>query len=250
MMDMVQAEPEQFYQAKRLQHSAGTLSYRIMYPHDFNSEKRYPLVLFLHGSGERGEDNQAQLTHGAALFADSASRRDYPAIVIFPQASTNDDWAKVNVTRDTQPLALEFASVNAPPTIAMQGVLALLEDFSARTYVDKQRIYVGGLSMGAMGTYEILARRPEMFAAAIPICGGGNPDNAAYYRKGLPLWAFHGEEDKVVAPSLSVQMVEAINQHGGNAKLTLYSETGHNSWDKAFAEPELLAWLFAQQKGA
>lgn len=247
MISAVQARDSQLYQAKRFQYSGGSLQYRILYPHNFTPDKTYPLLLFLHGSGERGGDNLAQLTHGASLFTQKDIRQGYPAIVIFPQAPAEDDWANVEVDASFKPYKLTFSEVSVPVTASMQGVLALMDELSAKPFVDRQRIYVGGLSMGAMGTYEILARRPQMFAAAIAICGGGNPENAGHYRQGLPLWAFHGEEDQVVAPSLSVQMVEAINQHGGNAKLTLYSETGHNSWDKAFAEPALLAWLFSHQ---
>ncbi|WP_099034300.1 prolyl oligopeptidase family serine peptidase [Lacimicrobium alkaliphilum] len=235
------------FEAKTYSHGGQSLNYRILYPADFEPQKTYPLVLFLHGAGERGDDNLAQLTHGAELFAREDVRREYPAIVVFPQAPENDYWANVDVLRESQPYQLQFADISAQPTDAMQLVLALTDVLSAEPFVDKQRVYVGGLSMGAMGTYEILARRPHLFAAAIAICGGGNVNNAAHYQKELHIWAFHGTEDKVVDASLSEEMVAAINQHGGNARLTLYKDTNHNSWDKAFAEPALLPWLFTQR---
>lgn len=233
------------YKAFVFSHQGETLPYRLLYPRNFDPEQSYPLVLFLHGAGERGDDNLVQLTHGAELFAGEAIRREYPAIVVFPQAAEEDYWARVEVEQDSRPYALRFADKETQPTQAMQLLLGLMDELSAKSFVDQQRIYVGGLSMGGMGTYEILARRPQMFAAAIAICGGGNLENAKHYRQGLPLWAFHGAEDDVVDADLSEQMVAAINQHGGNARLTLYKDTGHNSWDRAFAEPNLLPWLFS-----
>jgi predicted peptidase len=235
------------YKALAFSHQGETLPYRILYPLNFDAEQTYPLVLFLHGAGERGDDNLAQLTHGAELFARQAIQREYPAIVVFPQAAEEDYWARVEVRQDSRPYQLRFADKEDQPTQAMQLLLALMDELSAKPFVDRQRIYVGGLSMGAMGTYEILARRPHMFAAAIAICGGGNPENAGHYRQGLPLWAFHGEDDEVVDVGLSEQMVAAINEQGGSARLTLYKDTGHNSWDRAFTEPDLLPWLFSHQ---
>ncbi|WP_197414346.1 prolyl oligopeptidase family serine peptidase [Lacimicrobium alkaliphilum] len=235
------------YKALVFSHQGETLPYRILYPLNFDPEQSYPLVLFLHGAGERGDDNLAQLTHGAELFAREAIQREYPAIVVFPQAAEEDYWANVDVNSESSPYKLRFADKDAQPTQAMQLLLGLMDELSSEPFVDQQRIYVGGLSMGGMGTYEILARRPKMFAAAIAICGGGNLKNAGHYRQGLPLWAFHGEDDEVVDADLSEQMVAAINQHGGNARLTLYKDTGHNSWDKAFSEPDLFPWLFSHQ---
>lgn len=219
-----------------------TLKYRILYPKNFSEEKEYPVVLFLHGAGERGNDNEAQLTHGSKLFLDK--QEEFPAIVIFPQAPKEDYWAKVEVNRDTVPFQFDFMN-EKPATKSLQLVMDLMEEITSEDYVNKDRIYVGGLSMGGMGTFEFIYKKPEMFAAAFAICGGANPEIAQDYRKGFNIWLFHGEKDDVVPPDNSKKMARMINHYGGNAKLSLYPDDNHNSWDSAFAEPHLLPWLFS-----
>lgn len=240
------ADNNSLYQSMIYKQGEQTLQYRILYPQSFDKHKRYPLVLFLHGAGERGSDNTLQLTHGGALFADNAVRDDYPAIVVFPQVPKDQYWANVSVNRDTQPVQLHFSAAPVP-TQVMALTLALVDELVAKPYVDDRRVYIGGLSMGGMGTLEMLYHRPDMFAAAIAICGGGNEQMATHYRKGMPVWLFHGEEDQVVDPELSRQMHSAIVAADGQAKLTLYPGVGHDSWTAAFAEPTLLPWLFSHQ---
>ncbi|APG60247.1 prolyl oligopeptidase family serine peptidase [Christiangramia salexigens] len=223
-----------------------TLNYRILYPENFSKEKQYPVLLFLHGAGERGNDNEAQLTHGSNLFLEKETRESYPAIIVFPQAPKEDYWAKVEVKRDTVPFQFDFQNELAP-TRSLSMVMKLMDSLVAKDHVNNERVYVGGLSMGGMGTYEIIYKRPEMFAAAFAICGGGNPEIASDYPKGFPIWIFHGEKDDVVPPNLSKEMARSINHYGGNAKLSLYPKDNHNSWDSAFAEPFLLSWLFSQE---
>lgn len=222
-----------------------TLNYRVMFPEGFSEEKEYPLVLFLHGAGERGNDNKAQLTHGSELFL--KNRNKFEAIVIFPQAPKEDYWARVDVNREAKPLQFDFQNKKTA-TKSLQLVMALMDTMSSKNFVDSNRIYVGGLSMGGMGTYEILYKRPKMFAAAFAICGGANPEIAKAYPKDFNIWIFHGKKDDVVQPKYSEAMARAINHYGGNAKLSLYQEDNHNSWDSAFAEPNLLPWLFSQKR--
>lgn len=223
-----------------------TLNYRILYPEDFSEAEKYPVMLFLHGAGERGDDNESQLVHGGDLFLKEENRKKYPAIVIFPQSPKDDYWAKVEVKRDTVPFQFDFKN-REKPTKALELVMKLMDSIISRDFVNKDRIYVGGLSMGGMGTYELLFKKPEMFAAAFAICGGANPEIAEEYRKGLPIWIFHGEKDDVVLPRFSKAMARSINHYGGNAKLSLYPEDNHNSWDSALSEPYLLPWLFSQR---
>jgi predicted peptidase len=224
-----------------------TLNYRILYPLDFSEEKQYPVILVLHGAGERGSDNEAQLVHGADLFLKQENRKEFPAIVIFPQAPKEDYWAKVEVNREVIPYDFNFRN-EEEPTKALHLVMALLNSVTSKEYTDKNRIYVGGLSMGGMGTYEILSRMPETFAAAFAICGGADPAIVEKYPKGFNIWIFHGEQDNVVPPEFSKTMARVINSRGGNAKLSLYPEDNHNSWDSAFSEPYLLPWLFSHKK--
>lgn len=224
-----------------------TLNYRILFPENFSEEEKYPVVLVLHGAGERGDDNESQLVHGSDLFLDSENRKDYPAIVIFPQAPKEDYWAKVEVKRDTMPYQFDFKNTEAP-TKSLDLVMKMMDSVVAQDFVNKDKVYVGGLSMGGMGTYEIIYKKPEMFAAAFAICGGANPEIAKDYPKGFNIWIFHGEKDDLVPPRLSKAMARSINHHGGNAKVSLYPEDNHNSWDSAFSEPYLLEWLFSHNR--
>lgn len=236
------AQGKDFFQKEQFIKNNDTLKYRILYPRDFSEEKEYPLVLFLHGAGERGNDNQAQLTHGSDLFL--KNQEAFPAIVVFPQAPKEDYWANVDVKRDTIPFQFNFKNTE-PSTTSLQLVMELMEEMTARNYVNTNQVYVGGLSMGGMGTYEILYKKPDLFAAAFAICGGADPEIAKEYPQGFNIWIFHGQKDDVVLPKYSEAMARAINHYGGNAKVSLYPDDNHNSWDSALAEPNLLPWLFS-----
>jgi len=241
------AQHQDLYGTKTFINNLDTLNYRILYPKNFSENKQYPLVLFLHGAGERGSNNTSQLAHGSKLFASDENRDAFPAIVIFPQCPQDDYWANASVDRTTQPLTLKFAN-GGEPTKALSLVIKLMDDMVAKPFVNKQQIYVGGLSMGGMGTFEMLSRKPAMFAAAFAICGGGNTEAAKTYATTTELWIFHGAKDDVVIPQLSVDMVSAILKYGGTPNFALYADANHNSWDAAFAEPELLPWLFSKSK--
>lgn len=230
-----------------IEHQEKTMSYRILKPVNFDESKQYPLHIFLHGSGERGDDNDAQLVHGGDLFISQSA--NYPAIVIFPQCPTDDYWAQVDIKRDEKKGANTFRfPKQSEPTWAMSAVIALLDEYLDKAYVDPSRVYVSGLSMGGMGTFELLARRPEVFAAATPICGGGNPETVSEWAKETPVWIFHGNEDKVVPPIYSKLMYKAILKEGAKPKLTLYDYVGHNSWGRAFAEKNYFAWMYSKKQ--
>lgn len=222
-----------------------TLNYRLLLPKNFDESKQYPVVLFLHGAGERGSDNAKQLVHGSELFYKTSDT--FPAIVIFPQCPQNDYWVNATVDRSTTPLSLNFP-LDVAPTKSMTLVMALLDEMLAKPYTNTNEMYVGGLSMGGMGTFEILYRKPEVFAAAFAICGAGNAEATKAYATTVPMWIFHGAKDNVVAPQESVDMVSGILKYGGTPNFSLYAKDNHNSWDSAFAEPELIPWLFSNSK--
>lgn len=224
-----------------------TLNYRMLLPKNFDDTKQYPLVLFLHGAGERGSDNKKQLVHGSELFLNEKNRDSFPAILIFPQCPKDDYWSKLEADRSTRPITFKY-KYNEEPTKAMSLVINLMDGLVERPFVKTDQVYVMGLSMGGMGTFEIIHRKPEMFAAAVPICGGGDPLSVSNYAKSIPLWVFHGAKDDVVNPILSINMVSAILKEGGFPKFTLYDFANHNSWDPAFAEDELLSWIFSNTK--
>jgi predicted peptidase len=190
-----------------------------------NSEKaKSPLILFLHGKGERGDNIQVVKKHGPPKIVEK--QKDFPFMVVSPQCSKDKEGKGWWDVKDIE----------------------LLLDYVKKTYhVDQDRIYLTGLSMGGFGTWKVAAEMPGEFAAIAPICGGGNPKNAAKYGK-LPIWVFHGNADTRVKIESSQTMVDAVKAARGNVKFTIYPGVGHNSWSKTYANPELYQWFLAHQK--
>lgn len=223
-----------------------TLPYRLLLPQNYDPHNKYPLVIFLHGSGERGNDNEKQLTHGAALFLKDENRTAFPAIVVFPQCSQRSFWSNVKITGAGKDRSFEFTAGGAP-TFPMQLVMELTKELFDKYSVQRKKVYVIGLSMGGMGTFELVNRMPRTFAAAIPICGGASAATAPNLKK-VKWWVFHGAKDDVVPPKYSEEMVAAMKKSKVNVKFTLFPDANHNSWDATFAQPGLLNWLFSQQR--
>jgi predicted peptidase len=223
-----------------------TLPFRILLPENYKPSEKYPLIIFLHGAGERGNDNTSQLRHGAQLFLKPETRKKYPAIVVFPQCPANSYWSNVEVRMENNKRAYYFKP-DGEPTVAMKLLEGLIGKLKKDYSISNKQMYVGGLSMGGMGTFEVVRRNPAMFAAAFPICGGANPATAHLLRK-VNWWIFHGAKDGIVNPSFSKNMVMALEAERIKVKFTLYPEANHNSWDSAFAEPGLMEWLFSQKK--
>lgn len=221
-----------------------TLPYRLLKPANIGKDKKekYPLVLFLHGIGERGDDNAKQLVHGMSEFARPENRQKYPCFVVAPQCPVKSGWVEIKSGLNQWGIPL-----SKKPTAPLRLVLELVDALAAELPVDANRIYITGLSMGGFGAWDAIARRPDLFAAAVPICGGGDPAQAPKL-KTLPIWAFHGEKDPVVSPSRTTTMIEAIRAAGGRPKMTLYADAQHDSWTRTYANPDVLAWLFAQRK--
>ena len=224
-----------------------TLPYRILYPEHYDTTQTYPLILFLHGAGERGNDNTRQLTNGAKLFLKPDNRQNFPCIVVMPQCPADGYWSSVKMDRSTSPFTLDF-DYSREPTPALTAALSLFRQLANSEHVDYKRLYIIGLSMGGMGTFEAVYRNPNLFAAAIPICGGG--DTVRYNRrvKKLPFRVFHGDKDAVVGVSNSQAMVRRLKQVKARVQYTEYRGVNHNSWDNAFAEPDLLPWLFSKKR--
>ncbi len=216
------------------------MPFRLLSPGSIAPDTRYPLVLLLHGAGERGIDNQKQLVHVAGLFSNPANRHKYPCFVLVPQCAPDEQWVERpwSFPNFVQPL---HASRN------LVSAMQLLDQTIEKFPVDPKRIYVMGLSMGGFGTWDAITRFPERFAAAVPICGGGDVSNAAKLTH-LPIWVFHGSDDTVVPVELSRNMCEAIRQRRGNCRYTEFPKTGHNAWTPATEHPDLLPWLFARKK--
>ncbi len=197
------------------------LDYLLFLPEGYETSKqKWPLMLFLHGAGESGTNLEKVKTHGPPKLVES--RRDFPFILVSPQ-SAGRGW---NVD-----------SLNV-----------LLDKIIRKYRVDKDRVYVTGLSMGGYGTWSLAAAHPKKFAAIVPICGGGNPADAPKLAK-VPIWVFHGAKDPTVPIQRSREMVEAIQAAGGQVKFTIYPEAGHDSWTQAYNDPELYKWLLEQTRG-
>lgn len=223
------------------------LPYRILYPQPYYKSKKYPVVLVLHGSGERGTDNDKQLTHGASLFVQPKNRADFPAFIVFPQCPDDNSWNSMTVDRSQQPELRSF-DYHRPITWPLQAAMDLMRQLPKEERIDKNRLYIMGMSMGGMGTFEALGRFPKRFAAAVPICGGGDTTFCRKYAHRLPLRVFHGSADETVNPRYSRQLVATLQALRADVQYTEYPGVKHNSWDNAFAEPDLLPWLFAQSR--
>lgn len=220
--------PQQFQARVRDRLQAG---YQIFLPRDYqaSSPKRWPLIMFLHGSGERGKDLAKVTVHGPPKLV--LTQPDFPFVVVSPQCPNDQVWSD-------------------------ETLLSLLDDVLARYAVDPARVYLTGLSMGGYGTWSLAVRAPSRFAAVAPICGGGEtirlilpgPGQAAALRT-LGVWAFHGGKDTVVAPEESERMVSAFKKAGcRDVQLTIYPEAGHDSWSETYKNPKLYEWFLQHER--
>lgn len=212
----------------------GKLLYRLIVPEA--AEGPMPLLLFLHGAGERGDDNERQLIWGKDLMLKAAN--DFNCIVIAPQCPAGQTWSIVDWSQSK----VTFSDEPAEP---MRLTQAVIDQLIEQHDVDTNRLYIMGLSMGGYGSWDAICRWPGRFAAAAPICGGGDPAVAEII-KDTPVWAFHGDADPVVSVELTRAMIQAIKDVGGEPKYTEYPGVGHNSWSPAFAEPDFLTWMTSQ----
>lgn len=202
----------------------------------------YPLVLFLHGAGERGEDNQAQLKWGGPQLVTDLQKAG-KCFVVAPQCPIGKQW--VNTPWSKGSYSTEKVAISAELAMAIETV----EKVAAEFRIDRSRFYVMGLSMGGFGTWDAITRRPDLFAAAVPICGGADP-SAAEKVKPVRVWTFHGDADTAVPVSGTREMVAALRKAGATDETLKYDEypgVGHNCWTKAWSTEGLWTWLLAQR---
>lgn len=232
------------FKAETYADSAGNeLNYRILKPADYDSTKSYPLVLFLHGAGERGDDNYSQLKWGVSHFAEPKMRKKYPAFVVAPQVPKGEFWSTLESVQDTSSFSVPMLEEPAEP---MRLTLELLEKLKEQFSINENRLYVTGISMGGFGTFDLIERHPNMFAAAVPICGGGDATRA-FFLKDMPIWVFHGAKDEIVRPEYSRNIVDAIRVAGGSPGYTEYPDEGHTgAWVQAYSNPHLYEWMFSK----
>jgi len=235
----VKAQQENLFEKKVFCVKPGdTLRYRLLSPLNFDPLKKYPFVVFLHGAGERGNDNELQLANGVKNFASIENREKYPCFVVAPQCAEGFRWVETDwrLPSHIMPVA---------PSVYMTKMKTLLDSFCRLPFVDTTRIYITGLSMGGFGTWDAVSRWPHKFAAAVPVCGGADTSKAALI-KDIPVWVFHGAVDKVVLTSRSRDIVAALKKAGGFPLYTEYPGVAHGIWSKTYANSELYKWLFKQ----
>lgn len=213
-----------------------SLSYRLYVPAARSRRQPLPAIIFLHGIAGSGSDNLAQITGGnrpgSHFWTTSTAQSRHPAFVIAPQLPPEHTWSAADST-ELSP----YASL----------VLQLLDQLSKEYAIDANRIYVVGQSLGGQGVWDLISKHPERFAAAVPLCGSGNPGRIAEARS-VAVWAFHGALDPVVSVDGSRVLVAALRAAGASVQYTEYPDVGHEVWNRAFADPQLADWLFSQRR--
>jgi predicted peptidase len=197
-----------------------TMKYLLYLPKDYEQKPSWPLMLFLHGSGERGDDLQRVKGSGPPKLIEAGQQ--FPFIIVSPQCPKGRFWEPFELT-------------------------ALLDEIVEKYKVDQDRIYVTGLSMGGFGTWALAIHTPNRFAALVPICGGGDT-NWAKRIAHIPAWVFVGAKDTVVSVEVSQKMVDALKKKGGDPKFTIYPEAGHDAWTQTYANPQVYEWLLQQKR--
>lgn len=213
--------------------------YAVYVPPDWTPDRRWPVVLFLHGAGERGSDGRQQTRY---------SPEQIPALVVLPQAPADERW------------------IGAPAEAAMKALGEVVKEYRG----DRERVYLSGLSLGGFGTWHLALAHPDVFAALVPVCGGIVPNGSATSvrqspltldapdphaftaarLRHLPVWMFHGSEDTVIHPSESRKMHDALRAAGAEVRYTEYEKVGHDAWIRAYADAEMWVWLFKQTRPA
>lgn len=199
-----------------------TMKYLLYLPKDYEQKASWPLMLFLHGSGERGDDLQRVKGSGPPKLIEAGQQ--FPFIIVSPQCPNGRFWEPYELT-------------------------ALLDDIVEKYKVDQDRIYVTGLSMGGFGTWALAIHTPNRFAALVPICGGGDT-NWAKRIAHIPAWVFVGAKDTAISVEVSQKMVDALKKKGGDPKFTIYPDAGHDAWTETYANPQVYEWLLQQKRVA
>ena len=223
------------------------MPYRLCFPLNYNPTISYPIVLFLHGAGERGFDNATPLnsSQGGQLWAENSNQIKHPCFVLVPQCASNKQWVNTPWNQDN------YIQNDIPISDQLGMALDILNNLIQKYNLNKSNIYITGLSMGGFGTWDAITRFPSLFTAAIPICGAGDPTKSALIGS-LPLRVFHSADDTVVPVTGSRKMVTALNNlelnNRPNNWYTEYTNQGHQSWNMAYASSGIVDWLFSNQK--
>ena len=230
------------FKAKVYKNGEEKLNYRLFTSKGMKEGEKYPLVITFHGSSSCGDDNISQLKErrGPLEIMDYTERKAVKAFILSPQCPAGQAWVNT-------PWYGKSHTMPKEPAFAMKMTLALLEKLIKDLPIDKSRIYVTGLSLGGFGTWDIIQRKPDLFAAAIPVCGGGDSSQAENL-KNLPIWIFHGDNDTIVYTKRSRDMFAALKKAGAKVQYTEYKNTGHDSFTETYKNDKVLDWFFSQKK--
>lgn len=233
--------PEMVYTPEAANTPTKPIKYRLMSPEDSTPNRKYPLIVFLHGAGERGNDNRKQLLYFPETMAQPENRKRFPCFIVAPQCPNGRQWVDVPWSdRKSTPLP--------PMSEALVQAEAAVDDVLHTWPIDPERVCLVGLSMGGYGTWDWAVRRPQKFAAIAPLCGGGDETKAAVL-KDMAIWAVHGDRDEAVPVERSRAMIDAVKAAGGHPKYSELAGVGHNCWSKAFTPSfGLFDWLLAQKR--
>lgn len=235
---------DEYHKGTFVSKTKDTLLYRYLTPCSIKSGEKYPLVIFLHGSGERGNDNKAQLFHGSGQFLNPVNREKYPSYVLFPQCPAGVPGAYMPGLKTLIPADMPVDQSIAPIVVTL---MELIDSYISLPSVDPDRVYIMGISMGGIATFDIVSRFPEKFAAAIPICGSVNPKRLET-TKDVAWRIFHGDSDAAVTVEGSRQAYKALKALGYNVEYIEFPGCGHNSWNPAFNYPDFMEWLYKQKR--
>jgi predicted peptidase len=210
--------------------TVNTVHYLLFTPREYDADgKRWPLLLFLHGLGECGNNELARVkVHGPPKLVES--RPDFPFVVVSPQCPPQPGGMK-----------------DVPTAWQPEPLIQLVDHVMANVRIDPTRVYVTGLSMGGYGTWRLVAAHPDRFAAAVPICGGGEPQEMATALSRVPIWVFHGARDAVVPLTKSQEMVDAVREAGGRLQFTVYPDVEHDSWTQTYNSSDVYDWLLSHR---
>ncbi len=226
-----------------------TLRYRILYPVSYKPGKLYPLIVYLHGAGFRGNDNESQLSRAGLFFLNDSLRKKFPAFVVFPQCPADSMWNQIPGPPYDTTVTVNHQMNKLSLTTPERLVKLLMDSLAKHKMADRKRIYLGGTSLGAFGTYDLVIHYPDYFAAAFPICGQANVELYPKRASNVPVWIFHGSIDNIINIWPDRALINALQHIGAkNAKYTEYPGLKHDIEPAVFAEPDLLPWLFSFRK--
>ncbi len=230
------------FQKKEITRDGYTLKYRLYIPKNYDCGEKYPLMVFLHGAGERGDDNEAQLIHGLQNMFNDITSPVYDSVIIVPQCPADARWVEHSWADGG------YSVADTPESKELEMVCATIDEIRDFCNIDDDRVYVTGLSMGGYGTWDLLTRHGSRFAAGMPICGGADVACAKYLTR-IPIRVFHGSADEAVPVRASREIYAAIRLAGGeNISYTEFEGCGHNVWDMVYSDRRNIDWLYSQSR--